>query len=121
MAEDRASHLVGQVVAGRYLVDAVLGQGGQGVVYRAQDQRTGLPVALKVLNEPASRDSQIAGRFLREQAALQALAGTSAVRVYAAGETSDRNLFLALELLEGHDLEQELDQLQAGGRPPAFS
>jgi len=116
MAEPSSSDLVGHVVSGRYAVEAVVGRGGQGVVYRALDQRLNIPVALKVLNQQASRDPQAAGRFLREQEALQALEGTAAIRVYDAGETADRNLFLALELLDGRDLEDELRELEAASR-----
>jgi eukaryotic-like serine/threonine-protein kinase len=107
-----ASNLVGQLLAGRYRVESIIGQGGQGVVYRARDEKANRAVALKVLNEAVARDPQAAGRFMREQAALEALAGTAAVQAYDAGEMADGGLYLVLELLEGRDLEQELKELE---------
>src|SRR5262245_54796394 len=111
-----ASDLVGQLLAGRYRVQSVIGQGGQGVVYGARDEKGNRAVALKVLNERVARDRQAAGRFVREQAALQALSGTAAVQAYDAGELGDGGLYLVLELLEGRDLEQELGELEERGQ-----
>ncbi len=113
MTVDPATDPVGQLIAGRYSVEAILGRGGQGIVCRARDNQSGNAVAVKLLNDASARDPQIAGRFLREQAALQALAGTSAVQVYDAGKTDDGSLYLVLELLEGRDLEEELAELEA--------
>ena len=113
MLAPEASDLVGQAISGRYVVEGIIGHGGQGVVYRARDSQAGRTVAIKVLNQLAARDPQAAGRFLREQAALQALSGTAAVQVFDAGETSDGSLYLVLELLEGRDLEHELEDLEA--------
>ena len=110
-----ASDLIGQLLAERYRVESIIGQGGQGVVYRARDEKADRAVALKVLAESVARDPQAAGRFTREQAALQALAGTAAVQAYDAGEMSDGGLYLVLELLEGRDLEQELKDLEQRG------
>ncbi len=104
---------VGRTIAGRYKVESVLGRGGQGVVCRALDVTANQHVALKLLNDSSARDPQLAGRFLREQAALQALAGTSAVQVLDAGQTEDGALYLTLELLDGRDLEQELAEREA--------
>jgi eukaryotic-like serine/threonine-protein kinase len=106
------SDLVGQTIAGRYQVESVLGHGGQCVVYRARDAQLGRAVAIKVLSQLAARDPQAAIRFLREQAALMALAGTAAVQIFDAGETGDGSLYLVLELLDGRDLEHELEMLE---------
>ncbi len=105
--------LVGQLIAGRYQVESVIGSGGQGVVYRARDNETKSGVALKVLSDASARDPQRAARFLREQASLQALSGTSAVKVFDAGQTADGCLYLVLELLDGRDLQEELEDLEA--------
>ncbi len=113
MLDPHSTDLVGGSIGGRYVVESVIGHGGQGVVYRARDNRGGRAVAIKVLSLLAARDPQSAGRFLREQAALQALAGTAAVQVLDAGETGDGSLYLVLELLEGRDLEHELEELEA--------
>src|SRR5262245_42466953 len=61
------------LVANRYEVKALLGGGGMGEVFRAQDRRLGRPVALKFLNLDKSDDRQARARFLREAQAASAL------------------------------------------------
>lgn len=75
------------------------GAGGMGVVYRARDERTGETVALKVLHKDQRPD-----RFLREAAVLSGLSHPAVVRYVAHGVTSDGQVFLAMEWLEGESL-----------------
>ena len=76
-----ASDRIDDVIAGRYEIRAVVGRGGQGIVYRALDRWTEHMVAVKVLGSKAARDPQMAQRMVREQQALSALKGTSAVEL----------------------------------------
>ncbi|MEZ6187185.1 MAG: serine/threonine-protein kinase [Planctomycetota bacterium] len=99
---------VGEQVGG-YRLEAVLGRGGAGVVFRATHLATGRAVALKGLH---SADPQAAERFMREAAAQATADGhPHVVRVYDAGLAEGRP-FLAMELLPQGDL---LDRLKRGG------
>lgn len=104
--------LLGVVVADRYELTGILGHGGQGVVYRARDRTAGREVAIKMLSDSVADDPVYAARLAREQEALVALAGTSAVAVYDLCEAPNGSLCLVMELLEGTDLETHLGELE---------
>lgn len=95
----------GDVVADRFRVDAWLGAGGMGVVYRATQLRIGRPVALKVLR--ASLEPRARLRFEREARVASALAHPSAVAIHDYGE-ADGHVYLAMELLGGAPLRARL-------------
>lgn len=102
----------GQVASQRYERLGVLGRGGQGVVYRAHDRWMQRPVAIKVLSSKAARDPQTAERLIREQQALSALRGTSAVEVLDIYRGEQGELCLVMELLTGTDLDEHLYRLE---------
>ncbi len=99
--------LVGRRVD-RYEVLAQLGQGGFGAVYRARHAMLGTEVALKVLWPERADDPGAVERFMREARAAASIGSPHIVRVGDAGTTADGVVFLAMELLHGHDLEREL-------------
>jgi serine/threonine-protein kinase len=109
--------LAGTVVSDRYELAEVLGQGGQGTVYRARDRTTGRGVALKMLSPGVANNPEFAIRLAREQEALVALAGTSAVAVYDLCRAAGGSLCLVMELLEGVDLERHLAELEKRREP----
>ncbi|MDI1451517.1 protein kinase [Polyangium sp. 6x1] len=88
------------VVAGRFEIEAVLGEGGMGVVYRAHDLKLDRKVALKTL---AAGDEEAATRALREARAVAALDHPNAIAIYDAGEWEGQP-FIAMELVEGETL-----------------
>jgi len=96
---------VGDVVAGRFELLAEAGKGGMGSVYRAHDRRTGDLVAVKIL---ADWGSEALPRFLREAEVLAGIDHPGVVRYVAHGETGGGKAYLAMEWLEGEDLEQRL-------------
>ena len=98
-----------------YELDAPIGKGAHGVVWRARDLRTGELVAIKFLAPSVSSDPQYTVRLLRESQAMAALAGTSAIHVHGLRATPQGAPYLVMDLLVGRDLEQHLDDLAARG------
>jgi serine/threonine-protein kinase len=104
------------VLAGRYELTDIIGRGGHGTVWRAHDRNTGRAVAVKMLNDVAANDPNLIERLKREQLALVSLAGTSAVEFIDLCRTPTGKLGLVMELLEGIDLEQRLEDLEQQGQ-----
>src|SRR5262249_38737464 len=94
----------GRVVAGRFEIERLAGEGGMGAVYRAHDRVEGLPVALKLLHGDSAADVE---RFQREARLLAALSHPAIVRYVAHGVTAGER-YLAMEWLEGSSLEERL-------------
>jgi tetratricopeptide (TPR) repeat protein len=92
---------------GRYLVRRVLGRGGMGVIFLAEDTRLPRRVALKVLLDARYTDPHYLARFEREADALARLQHPHIVRVYEAGQHRGRP-YLALEYIEGGTLAERL-------------
>ncbi len=92
---------------GRYRLEGELGRGGMGIVYRALDARLDRQVALKELPPHLARDPELVERLRREARALARLSHPNIVQVYDYVEDGSRN-WIAMELLEGGDLEQDL-------------
>ncbi len=92
------------VIADRFETERLAGSGGMGSVYRARDRVIGGPVAIKLLN-PAPKHEW---RFEREAELLAQLSHPGIVRHIAHGRLDDGRLYLALEWLEGEDLEARL-------------
>jgi eukaryotic-like serine/threonine-protein kinase len=106
--EDEAAHareLLGQTIGGRYRIKRVLGEGGMGVVYEAE-QRMGSAtrtVAVKTLLPWLSRDPSVRSRFYREGGTVSQLEHPNTVRVYDFGEAEGR-LYIAMEYVRGESL-----------------
>ncbi len=98
--------LVGTVLNERYRLVRVLGKGGMGTVYEAHSDPAGTRVAIKVLQRGLSANERDRKRFLREAKAASAIANEHIVRALDFGTTAAGSLYLAMELLDGEDLEQ---------------
>ncbi len=92
---------IGDVIAERFELVSVVGEGGMGVVFRAQDRRDGGTVALKSLKRVGPREKL---RFAREARVLQSLSHPGIVRYVADGLSDAGEPWLAMEWLEGEDL-----------------
>ena len=96
----------GAMVAG-YTIEAVLGAGGMGTVYKARNPALPRSDALKVLSEELSRDDHFRARFLREADLAATLDHPNIVTVYTRGKTEDGKLWIAMQYVDGSDAERE--------------
>jgi tRNA A-37 threonylcarbamoyl transferase component Bud32 len=93
-----------QVVNGKFRIEALLGQGGMGKVYRAKHLTLDRPVVLKMLHPDFSTDPQVVQRFQREARAASRLNHPNSIAVLDFGAAEDGTLFMAMEYLAGRDL-----------------
>ena len=98
----QADPRIGTELAG-YRIDALLGRGGMGIVYRAHDLALGRDVALKLLAPVLAADVSFRERFLRESRLAASLEHPNVVPIHDAGEV-DGQLYIAMRLVEGTDL-----------------
>jgi predicted Ser/Thr protein kinase len=108
---------VGDVIASKYSVERVLGQGAMGVVVAARHQQLGFPVALKFMLPGAVGDEARRERFLREARAVGSLRGENIARVSDFGVRETGEPYIVMEFLEGRDLFAVL--AERGPLPPA--
>ncbi len=95
--------LPGTILAGRYRIVGLLGKGGMGEVYRADDLKLGQPVALKFLPPGFDSNPNRLQRFLDEVRTARQVSHTNVCRIYDAGE-ADGQHFLSMEYVDGEDL-----------------
>ncbi|HEX7476351.1 MAG TPA: serine/threonine-protein kinase [Polyangiales bacterium] len=105
--------LIGSTIAGRYRIQARVGSGAMGAVYRAVQSGLGRPVALKVLKRDLAWGGDTVQRFRREAQAMSALNHPNTVRVFDFGATDEGLLYLAMELLEGEPVTERLAHARA--------
>jgi serine/threonine protein kinase len=96
----------GTLVAGKYRVEGVIGEGGMGVILAARHEELDRPVALKLLRDPRGGDDET--RLLREARALSRLESEHVARVLDVGRLDDGAPYLVIERLEGKDLARAL-------------
>lgn len=87
----------------QYTLEAEIGRGGMGVVYRARDERLGRPVAFKLLRNELSDDPSFRRRFEQESRSAAGLDHPGVLPVFEAGE-ADGRLFIVTRLVDGPDL-----------------
>ena len=103
MSGDRVNR-IGQVVGDRFRVDELIGRGASAEVYRALDQETQTPVALKIMRFTHIADSVQLARFEREGAIQAKLRHRNIAALLASGVTDKNEPYLAVELLHGKTL-----------------
>jgi serine/threonine protein kinase len=97
----------GQVIAGRFEILRLLGAGGMGAVYLAQDRQLGEQIALKVIAGLGLTDPAAAERLRREASAARRISNSNVVRLHDLGEEGGL-LFLSMEYVDGESLHQLL-------------
>ncbi len=112
---DDARFVPGTILAERYRIFGLLGKGGMGEVYRADDLKLSQPVALKFLPERLLRDGASLARFHREVRVARQVSHKNVCRVYDIGETNGHH-FLSMEYIKGEELSSLLRRI---GRLPS--
>jgi predicted Ser/Thr protein kinase len=100
---DQGQFLPGTILVDRYRIYGLLGRGGMGEVYRADDLRLGQTVALKFLPRAVEHDQDRRQRFLDEVRIARQISHTNVCRVYDAGDVDGRH-FITMEFVDGEDL-----------------
>jgi len=107
---DEGRFTAGTILAGRYRIIGLLGRGGMGEVYRADDLTLSQPVALKFLPETLAKDSIRLSRFIAEVRIARSISHPNVCRVYDIGEM-DGQRFLSMEFVDGEDLSSLLRRI----------
>ena len=94
---------------GKYQIEAQIGRGGMGAVYRARDPLLKRQVALKVISENIDVSDELRAQFFREAQACAQLSHPNIITIYELGEDEGR-LFIVMEYLEGEELKQIITQ-----------
>jgi tRNA A-37 threonylcarbamoyl transferase component Bud32 len=103
-----ATTLTGHVLAGRYRLVEVIGQGGMAVVYRAWDELLAREVAVKVLRPAFATDEAFVERFRREARNAAALLHPNIVTIHDTGVDEDAGEFIVMSFVDGPDLQKIL-------------
>jgi hypothetical protein len=107
---DEAAFVAGTILAARYRIVGLLGKGGMGEVYRADDLKLGQSVALKFLPATLSTDGAALARFHREVRTARHVSHRNVCRVYDIGEVDGQH-FLSMEYIKGEELSSLLRRI----------
>src|SRR3989440_3098174 len=106
--EEDSGSLVGKALDGQYQIEALLGKGGMGAVFRARHILLGDRVAIKVLPPEMRSNTEWLRRFQREGQAARRFRHPNAVTVYDLRTSGDGTIYLVMEYVEGNTLDVEL-------------
>lgn len=97
-------------IVGEYRIEAKIGEGGFGAVYRAVHPLIGKAAAIKVLNRQYSSNPQMVSRFIAEARAVNQIRNRNIIDIFSFGAIDDGRQFFVMELLEGMPLDRYLKQ-----------
>jgi serine/threonine-protein kinase len=101
----------GDVIARKYRITSVIGEGGMGTVFAAHHELLDVPVAVKVLSSSLVRTPGVVDRFSREARAVARLKSEHVARVMDVGTLDGGQPYIVMELLEGEDLRERLTRV----------
>jgi len=95
---------VGTLLAGRYVIEEAIGEGGMATVYRAHHKINDRVVGVKIMSPMLATDPVVRERFRREARSAQKLAHPNIIEIFDQGDTDDGTAFIVMELLQGESL-----------------
>src|SRR5271165_4004951 len=110
MREPGHERLIGRTIAGKFVVEELLGAGAMGAVYRARQSALEKTVAIKVLHGEHAGDATFAARFHREAKAASRLNHPNSMQVIDFGAEPDGLLYIAMEFLDGRSLHRVIKE-----------
>ncbi len=113
--------LLGRTLDGKYHIEAKIGEGGMGAVYRARHVLMDIPLAIKVLHPSLVSDATSVARFQREAQAMARIRHSNAIAVSDFGITDDQINYIVMELFEGESLRKVLEREKKLPYPTAIA
>ncbi|HLM48104.1 MAG TPA: serine/threonine-protein kinase, partial [Myxococcaceae bacterium] len=110
MPRAESDEYIGKTLAQKYQVEALIGEGGMGKVYRARQVALDKLVVLKVLRQSLLGDDRTVARFKREAKAASRLNHPNSISILDFGQAEDGALFIAMEFVPGQDLHTVLSK-----------
>ncbi|MCS6884480.1 MAG: serine/threonine-protein kinase [Acidobacteriota bacterium] len=119
-ASTEEENLVGKLFDNQYRIEALLGQGGIGVVYRARHSLLNHLIAIKVLRRHLGSNPEYKKLLMREGRAMTLFNHPNIVAVHDLRESNDGTLYIVLEYVDGHTLKEELAKRKRFSPKEAF-